>query len=75
MIVQEFILEGGKHHGQVAAQAMFKGGLYDRATKSFVPAARLMQEAGFSGESPPMSEAVEAYLKTDDAMKRAGQSL
>lgn len=74
VITQEFVLEGGKHHGQVAAQAMFKGGLYDRAAKAFVPVARLMQEGGFSGDSPAMNEAVAAYLKTDEAMKRAGQS-
>jgi acyl-CoA thioesterase FadM len=74
VIEQAFILEGGKHHGQVAAHAMFKGGLYDRAAKSFVPVSRLMQEAGFSGESPPMSRAVAAYLKADEEMKRERQS-
>lgn len=69
VIEQLFVLEGGKHHGQIAAQAMFKGGLYDRAIRQFVPVAVLMREAGFSAESPPMSPAVAAYLKTDEEMK------
>lgn len=72
VIEQAFVLVGGKHDGQVAAHAMFKGGLYDRGAKAFVPAARLMQEAGFSVQSPPMSEAVAAYLAADEAMKRSG---
>ena len=74
VIEQLFILDGGKHDGHVAAQAMFKGGLYDRAARQFVPVARLMEAAGFNGESPPMSDAVAAYLKTDDEMKREART-
>jgi len=73
VIEQLFVLDGGKHDGHIAAQAMFKGGLYDRAARQFVPVARLMDEVGFKSESPPMSEAVAAYLKTDAEMKHAAQ--
>ena len=54
VIEQLFILDGGKHDGHVAAQAMFKGGLYDRASRQFVPIARLMDEVGFKSQSPAM---------------------
>ena len=52
VIQQEFILQGGKHHGQVAARGLFKGGLYDRQSRQFVPIARLMQETGALGGKP-----------------------
>lgn len=73
VIEQLFVLSGGKYDGHIAAQAMFKGGLYDRSARQFVPVARLMEEAGFQSESPAMTEAVAAYLKTDEAMKRAAR--
>lgn len=78
VIEQVFVLEGGRHDGQVAAHALFLGGLYDRAIRKFVPIARLMEEVGASGESPPMTPQVAAYLATGAAMKvtllrRAGE--
>ncbi|HMN36495.1 MAG TPA: thioesterase family protein [Hyphomicrobium sp.] len=71
VIEQVFIHEGGVHDGQVAAHALFLGGFYDRAIRKFVPIARLMEEVGSSGESPPMTPQVAAYLATDDAMRAA----
>lgn len=70
---QLFILEGGKFDGHVAAQAMFKGGLYDRASKQFVPISRLMQELSFETASPAPTEAVSSYLAADRAMKQLGE--
>jgi len=69
VIEQVFVLEGGRHDGQVAAHALFLGGLYDRAIRKFVPIALLMEEVGASGESPPLTPQVAAYLATDAAMK------
>ena len=68
---QVFILETGPRTGQVAAHALFKGGLYDRAAKKFVPIARLMAEVGVAAESPPLTPEVDAFLRADEDMKRA----
>jgi acyl-CoA thioesterase FadM len=68
---QTFLFAGGERDGQVAAHALFKGGLYDRAERKFVPIARLMSEVGVAAESPPLSPEVEAFLKADDELKRA----
>lgn len=71
---QVFIFDGGRHDGQIAARALFKGGLYDRASKTFVPIARLMEEMGVTAASPAMPAEVESFLKTDDEMKLAGNN-
>lgn len=70
VIEQVFVIETGPRAGQIAARALFKGGLYDRAARNFVPIARLMQELGLSVQSPPMSPEVEAFLKADDALRQ-----
>lgn len=41
---QQFIVMDGPKAGQIAAQALFKGGLYDRAQGRFVPIGQLMAE-------------------------------
>lgn len=68
---QVFVLTSGPHSGQVAARALFKGGIYSRAEKSFIDTARLMREIGISAMSPPVSSEVEAFLKADAALKVA----
>lgn len=68
---QVFILETGPKAGQVAAHALFKGGLYDREAKAFVPVERLMAEVGIAPESPALTPEIEAFLTADDALKRA----
>jgi acyl-CoA thioesterase FadM len=69
---QVFVLEGGPRAGQVAAHMLFKGGLYDRAARKFVTIQRLMDEAGVTVEQPPLSPEVEAFLKADEELKKAG---
>jgi acyl-CoA thioesterase FadM len=69
---QVFVLETGRYAEQVAAQALFKGGLYDRNERRFLPISRLMQEIGVSAASPPPSPDVEAFLKADEELKRKG---
>jgi len=72
-VVMEQILRfsSGPRAGQVASRALFKGGLYDRKTKTFLPISRLMQEIGVEVEQPPMTPDVEAFLKADEAIRAA----
>ncbi len=73
VLEQLFVITGGAKDGQVAAQALFKGGLYDRRAGQFVPIARLMHEVGVDVPSPAPSAEVAAFLEADDALKRAAQ--
>lgn len=75
-VVMEQILRfsSGPRSGQVASRALFKGGLYDRQTKAFLPIARLMKEIGAEVEPPPLTPDVEAFLKADEAI-RAGVAM
>ena len=68
---QTFAIVGGKRDGQIAAHALFKGGLYDRAAKKFVPMSRLMDEIGARGVSPEPSPEVAAFLASDEELKKA----
>lgn len=68
---QVFYFEKGPRSGQVAAHALFKGGLYDRSAAKFLPISRLMEEVGVRAESPPLTPDVEAFLKADEELKRA----
>ncbi len=70
---QIFLIDGGVRDGQVAARALFKGGLYDRSAKAFVPIARLMETIGLSAESPAPSPEIEAFLKADAELKQAAR--
>lgn len=71
---QTFLIDGGTRDGQIAARALFKGGLYDRKTRVFVPIAQLMQTIGVSAVSPPPTPEVEAFLKADAELRQAGRS-
>jgi acyl-CoA thioesterase FadM len=66
---QIFTLDGGPRDGQVAARALFKGGLYDRRRRAFVPIAELMQAIGVNAASPHPPPDVEAFLKSQDQLK------
>lgn len=70
---QTFVIDGGDRDGQIAAQGLFKGGLYDRKQKKFIEISHLMAEIGVAAESPPLTPEVEAFLAADDEMKRAAQ--
>ena len=70
---QVFILEGGPRDGQIAARALFKGGIYDRQRRAFVAIARLMQEIGAQAEAPEATPEVAAFLAADEELRgRAG---
>ncbi len=68
---QVFYLDGGARDGEVSARALFRGGLYDRAKRRFVPIAVLMSEIGAVGGSPPMTPEIEAFLKADQTLREA----
>ena len=66
---QVFVLTSGPHKGQVAARALFKGGIYSRSERKFVNVYRLMAEIGVTAASPPATAEVEAFVKADGALK------
>lgn len=68
---QVFVLTSGPHAGQVAARALFKGGIYSRSERKFIDTARLMAEIGVSAASPQPTPEIEAFLKADGALKMA----
>lgn len=70
---QRFVMMSGRHAGQIAAQALFKGGLYDRSTRRFIQITRLMDEIGVHAVSPPLTPEVAAFLAADEALKQAGR--
>jgi acyl-CoA thioesterase FadM len=70
---QTFVIDGGPRDGQVAARALFKGGLYDRKERRFIQIAQLMALLGVSEISPPATPEVEAFLHADDRLKQAGR--
>ena len=70
---QTFIFESGPYADHVAAVALFKGGLYDRTAKAFVPVSRMMSEIGVDQESPLPSPEVVAFLQAEDVLRQAHQ--
>ncbi len=66
---QVFVLTSGPHKGQVAARALFKGGIYSRAERKFVNVYRLMAEIGVTADSPVPTAEVDAFMKADAALK------
>lgn len=71
---QTFLLTSGPNAGQIAAKALFKGGIYDRKTRRFVTTAELMTGIGVLAESPPVPEDVAAFLQADEAVKRTARA-
>jgi acyl-CoA thioesterase FadM len=74
LIEQTFVFAEGPRAGQVAARALFKGGLYDRTAQRYVPVAEMMELLGASAESPAPSAEVDAFLSADAALREAGRS-
>lgn len=66
---QLFVFERGPRSGEIAARALFRGGLYDREARKFVGIARLMSELGVFAESPPPNTDVDVFLKTGEALR------
>lgn len=66
---QVFVMTSGPHKGQVAARALFKGGIYSRGERKFVNCARLMAEIGVTAASPAPTAEVDSFMKADGALK------
>jgi acyl-CoA thioesterase FadM len=66
---QSFVLVGGVRDGELAARALFRGGLYDRRNKAFVESHRILAAAGVTTPSPAISADVSALLAIDQQLK------
>jgi acyl-CoA thioesterase FadM len=74
VIEQVFVFESGERAGQVAARALFKGAIYDRKARRYVPVADLLETIGVPATSPPASPEVEAFLTADRALRETGRT-
>lgn len=73
LIEQSFVFAGGDREGQVAARALFKGALYDRKERRYVPVREMMELIEVFSPSPPLAPDLDAFLATDRAMREAGR--
>ena len=73
LVMQHRFISHGRDGAEiVAAHALVRAALYDRAAKSYVPVARLFAETGVTSQSPGPSPEVAAFLAAEDAMRTAG---
>jgi acyl-CoA thioesterase FadM len=70
VIEQLFTLTSGSNKGQIAAKALFKGGIYSRKERKFVDTSRLMSEVNANENSPLASPEVLAFLGAESALKQ-----
>ncbi|MEO0791966.1 MAG: thioesterase family protein [Pseudomonadota bacterium] len=67
---QKFVARGGSRDGQVAARALVRAGLYNRAKRRWETVADLMAATGVGGrESPKLPADAEAFLATETEMQ------
>lgn len=72
LVMQHRIISRGRDGAEiVAAHALVRAALYDRAAKSYVPVARLLAEIGVTSQSPEPGPEVAAFLASEDAMRSA----
>lgn len=64
-----FVTDGADGATTTAAVALVRGGLYAKRERKFVPAARLMEMAGYAGPSPGIAPEIEAFLAVEEALK------
>lgn len=75
LIEQTFIFASGEREGQVSARALFKGALYDRQARSYIPVAQMMEMIGVTVASPPPTAEIEAFLAADRAMRETTREI
>jgi len=73
LIEQTFVFTSGEREGQVSARALFKGALYDRKERRYIPVADLMALIGATATAPSPAPDVEAFLAADNALREAGR--
>ncbi len=71
LLEQTFVFAHGTREGQVAARALFKGALYDRKARRYVPVRDMMDAIGATAASPPPPADLEAFLAADRALREA----
>jgi len=59
----------------LAAIALVRGGLYDRKSRSFVPASLIFREAGYEGAPPEATAEVAAFMRAEDELKRLANAV
>ncbi len=74
VIEHRLVTRGRDGTETVAAHALVRVALYDRAARAYVPVARLMTEIGTQAESPPPRPDVDAFLAAEDAMRSTAAS-
>jgi L-alanine-DL-glutamate epimerase-like enolase superfamily enzyme len=75
LVMQHRVLSRARDGSEiVAAVALVRAALYDRAGRSYVPVATLMAEIGVGATSPEPSPEVAAFLASEEAMRQAGSS-
>jgi acyl-CoA thioesterase FadM len=73
VIEHRLVSDGRDGQPILHAVALVRVGLYDRKVRAFVPTSRLMQEIGVSEAPPPVPADVEAFLVSEQEMKRHRQ--
>ena len=72
LVIRHRILATGRDGTEiVAAVALVRAALYDRAGRAYVPVERLMAEIGVTAQSPEPAPEVAAFLAAEDAMRQA----
>jgi acyl-CoA thioesterase FadM len=76
LVMQHRVVSRGRDGAEiVAAHALVRAALYDRAAKGYVPVARLLAEIGVTSQSPETSAEVVAFLASEEAMRLAGAAV
>ncbi|HEU6442545.1 MAG TPA: thioesterase family protein [Microvirga sp.] len=72
-VVMEHRLASRRRDGTriVNAIALVMAGLYDRASRTYVPMERLLDEIGLAAEPPEAAPEVQAFLHAEETLKRA----
>jgi acyl-CoA thioesterase FadM len=72
LVMQHRVLSRARDGSEiVAAVALVRAALYDKAGRSFVPVARLLGEIGVVAQSPAPSPEVAAFLASEEALRSA----
>ena len=75
LIMEHRIIIGdGNKAGEIAAIALMRGGLYDRANRRFVPVVEGLAVIGIEAAPPQATPDVEAVLSAAEALREATRS-
>lgn len=69
-----FVFVGGARDGDLAAVALVKAGIYDRANRRMLPISELFELTGLSGTRPELREDVSAFLEAEAKMNEVSKN-